>query len=119
MIGSGSPYHPTRSSGSFCNRSLFMVIERFKNGDAISVGERFRHSGRMLPDGVTYLASWVDLAGIRCFQVMEAPDAKTLSLWTGRWDDLVEFEIVPVQTSGDFWAKARPDNRADHTHQQN
>jgi Protein of unknown function (DUF3303) len=84
---------------------LFMVIERFKGGDARAVGERFRHLGRMLPEGVAYHASWVDLAGARCFQVMEAPYGELLSIWASRWDDLVEFEIVPVQTSSEFWSK--------------
>lgn len=85
---------------------LFMVIERFKNGDAKSVGERFRRQGRMLPEGVTYRASWVDSTASRCFQVMEAPSAQSLSPWVSRWDDLIDFEIVPVLTSQDFWSQA-------------
>jgi len=52
---------------------LFMVIERFKQGDAKPIGERFREKGRMLPEGVIYHASWVDSTATRCFQVMEAP----------------------------------------------
>ena len=88
---------------------LFMVIERFKDGNAGRAGERFRHSGRMLPEGVSYHASWVDSAGTRCFQIMEAPHPELLNLWVGRWDDLVEFEIVPVLTSSDFWSKMQPE----------
>jgi hypothetical protein len=84
---------------------LFMVIERFKNGDPAPVGERFQRSGRMLPEGVTYHASWMDTNGSRCFQVMEAPDADSLNARVCRWQDLVDFEIVPVVTSADFWAK--------------
>jgi uncharacterized protein DUF3303 len=84
---------------------LFMVIERFKNGDAGPVGERFRRSGRMLPRGVFYHASWVDSAGAVCFQILEAPDRSALDPWIERWNDLVDFEIVPVQTSAEFWAK--------------
>jgi Protein of unknown function (DUF3303) len=83
---------------------LFMVIERFKQGDTRAVGERFRSCGRMLPEGVTYHASWVDPEGGRCFQVMEAPRQEPLDIWAGRWRDLVEFEIVPVQTSAEFWS---------------
>lgn len=83
----------------------FMVIERFKNGDARSVGERCRRFGRMLPDGVIYHASWIDSATARCFQVMEAPEQALLDLWVDHWDDLVDFEIVPVETSSDFWSK--------------
>jgi len=59
----------------------------------------------MLPDGVTYHASWVDAKGMRCFQVMEAGDSALLETWTKRWDDLVDFEIIPVQSSAEFWAK--------------
>ena len=86
---------------------LFMVIERFKQGDAGAVGARFKASGRMLPDGVTYQASWMEANGSRCFQLMEAPDRDALDLWVRRWDDLVEFEITPVVTSADFWARGR------------
>lgn len=86
---------------------LFMVIERFKNGDARTIGERFKLSGRMLPEGVTYHASWVGAGGTRCFQIMEAPDAESLNAWITRWQDLVDFEIVPVLTSADFWAKKK------------
>ena len=81
---------------------LFMVIERFKDTDATLIGRRFRQHGRMLPEGVTYHASWVDSAGSRCFQLMEAPDPETLTPWVARWDDLIDFEIVPVLTSRDF-----------------
>ncbi len=83
---------------------LFMVIERFKDGNVARVGERFQHSRRMLPEGLTYHASWVDTAGTRCFQIMEAPHAELLTQWTSRWDDLVDFEIVPVLTSSEFWS---------------
>ena len=86
---------------------LFMVIERFKDGDARLIGERFRRSGRMLPDGVAYHASWVDSAGARCFQVMETEHPELLKTWVSRWDDLIDFEIVPVLASGDFWAKTQ------------
>jgi hypothetical protein len=87
---------------------LFMVIERFRNVDAVAIGERFQREGRMLPAGVTYHASWVDEAGSRCFQIMEAPRAESLASWVSRWEDLVEFEIVPVVTSAEFWSKPQP-----------
>jgi len=82
---------------------LFMVIERFKQ-DATLVGERFRQSGRMLPNGVVYHASWVEPEGGRCFQIMEVPHPELLTRWTNHWDDLVDFEIVPVVPSTEFWA---------------
>jgi hypothetical protein len=87
---------------------LFMVIERFKAGDVGPVAERFKREGRMLPEGVTYHASWVDAAGGRCFQVMEAPDREALNAWVRRWDDLIDFEVVPVLHSADFWAQMAP-----------
>jgi uncharacterized protein DUF3303 len=87
---------------------MFMVIEYFKRGDVERIGERFRAKGRMLPDGVTYHASWIDSATPRCFQLMEAPDAKQLRLWTESWNDLVQFEIVPVVTSAEFWSSQSP-----------
>ena len=82
-----------------------MVIERFKNGDAVAVGERFARSGRLLPDGAKYVGSWMDSAGNRCFQVMGAASREVLDAWTGQWDDLVEFEIVPLEDPALFWAK--------------
>ncbi|HMD05912.1 MAG TPA: DUF3303 family protein [Candidatus Acidoferrum sp.] len=85
---------------------LFMVIERFKNGDTKSIGERFAREGRMLPPGVIYHASWVDAVGGRCFQIMEADRVELLAEWVRCWEDLVEFEIVPVVTSAEFWSKA-------------
>jgi len=87
---------------------LFIVIERFKR-DALAIGERFKQKGRMLPEGVAYQASWVDSAGTRCFQIMDAPQLESLDPWVKRWDDLIDFEIVPVLTSADFWAKTQPD----------
>src|SRR5215475_5391877 len=83
---------------------LFMVIERFKSADPRPVGERFKKSGRMLPEGVAYHASWVDPTGLRCFQIMEAPRSELLDPWINCWDDLIDFEVIRVQTSGEFWA---------------
>lgn len=88
---------------------LFMVIERFKPGSLKRIGERFKTKGRMLPEGVVYHASWVDSSGQRCFQVMEAPDRDSLNAWTRCWDDLVDFEIVPVLPSSDFWNRIQPE----------
>ena len=82
---------------------LFMVIEHFKPGSTALVGERFEHRGRMLPDGVIYHASWVESNGARCFQIMEAASPDLLQTWISHWDDLIDFEIVPVQTSAEFW----------------
>ncbi|MBZ5619787.1 MAG: DUF3303 domain-containing protein [Acidobacteriia bacterium] len=92
---------------------LFMVIERFKHGDSKAIGERFQKSGRMLPEGVAYHASWLDPAGTLCYQLMEASHQELLDPWVSRWTDLMDFEIVPVLTSADFWAKAGSTNKVD------
>jgi hypothetical protein len=84
---------------------LFMVIESFKKGNATAVGERFGACGRMLPEGLKYRASWVDPGGRRCFQLMEAAGREALNQWTARWADLIDFEIVAVEPSVEFWAK--------------
>ncbi len=86
---------------------LFMVIEHFKPGSLAQVGERFRTNGRMLPPGVQYVASWMEPSGARCFQLMEAESLELLQTWTSHWDDLVDFEITPVLTSAEFWARAQ------------
>ena len=83
----------------------FMVVERFKNGDIGPVGERFRARGRMMPDNVSYVASWLDPAGTICFQLMEAPDQESLNPWIARWADLMDCEVIPVHTSAEFWAQ--------------
>ena len=87
---------------------LFMVIERFKQGDPKPVGERFKARGRMLPEGVTYHSSWIEPIGARCFQIMEAPRIDALNLWVARWSDLVDFEVYPVISSKDASEKIAP-----------
>jgi hypothetical protein len=78
---------------------LFFVIERFRNGDAAAVYRRHREQGRMLPAGLQYIDSWVEASFARCFQLMETEDANLFQQWIEQWDDLVEFEVVPVITS--------------------
>ena len=85
---------------------LFMVIERFRNGDARPIRERFKREGRMMPADVTYHGSWIDDGQMRCFQVMEAPSAEALQPWIEKWKDLVAFEVVRVVSSQEFWSKS-------------
>jgi len=85
---------------------LFMVIEQFRHGDPQPVRDRFVRSGRLMPDDVTYHASWIDAERARCFQLMEADTATALEPWVASWSDIVDFEIVPVVTSAEFWAAA-------------
>jgi hypothetical protein len=82
-----------------------MVIEHFRGGDARPVYSRFRERGRLAPEGLTYVASWVteDLAS--CYQVMECVDRALLDEWISAWSDLVEFEVIPVITSREAAAK--------------
>jgi hypothetical protein len=84
---------------------LFMIIEHFKGGDPKPIRERFIRDGRMMPNDIVYHASWIDAQNARCFQLMEAPDAERLSGWTSCWDDLIEFEIIPILSSQEYWSQ--------------
>ena len=87
---------------------LFMVIEHFHPGKAPDIYRRFRDHGRMAPEGVRYVSSWVDLEFRRCFQVMEADNETMLQEWMGHWRDLADFEVVPVRTSQQAAAAIAP-----------
>ena len=78
---------------------LFMVIERFRNRDAVAVYRRFQEQGRMAPEGLRYLGSWVEANFDRCFQLMESDDPRLFQEWIVRWGDLADFELVPVVPS--------------------
>lgn len=80
---------------------LLMIIEHFKDGDAVPVYRRFRDRGRMAPEGLRYVASWVTEDFQRCYQVMECDDPALLEQWKARWVDLADFEVIPVMTSAD------------------
>jgi uncharacterized protein DUF3303 len=85
--------------------TLYMVVEHFRNGDAVPVYERFRARGRMAPEGVTYISSWVDVTLTRCYQVMQTNDRALLDAWMANWTDLVEFEVHEVMTSAEAAAR--------------
>jgi hypothetical protein len=78
---------------------LYMIIEHFKKGDPLPVYRRFRDRGRLAPDGLRYVTSWVTTDYRRCFQVMECNDINDLEAWIANWRDVTDFEIVPVVTS--------------------
>jgi len=78
---------------------LYMVIEHFRDGDARPVYQRFRDKGRLAPDGLTYVASWVTSDLRHCYQVMECDDPALLRQWIDQWKDIVDFEVIPVVTS--------------------
>src|SRR5262245_66303046 len=81
---------------------LYMLIEHFKNRDAVPVYRRFRDQGRQAPDGLKYVSSWVTTDMPRCYQLMECEDPRLLEQWMPGLSDLADFEVQPVNT----WAKA-------------
>ena len=87
---------------------LYMVIETFKTPGALEVYRRAKEFGRMLPEGLEYVSSWIDLEFMRCFQLMRTDDPALFDDWTGHWSDLVNFEIVPVQTSSEAMESMKP-----------
>ena len=98
----GLPAFPG-ARGSALAPGLFLVIESIEDVEA--VGVRYAAHGRMLPEGVSYFASWAALEGRRWYQLMQAPDASAFAEWTRRWKDLVTFEIHAVVPSREFWAR--------------
>jgi len=79
--------------------ALYMVLEHFRNDDAAPVYRRFRERGRLAPEGLNYVSSWVTEDLATCYQVMETADRALLEEWMRRWSDLIEFEVHPVITS--------------------
>jgi hypothetical protein len=88
--------------------SLYMVIENFKNGDAVPVYRRFRDRGRLAPEGLSYVSSWVDENLNRCYQLMETEDRALLDEWIANWRDIVDFEVHSVVSSEQAAAKILP-----------
>ena len=84
----------------------YMVIERFRPGAAGEIYRRFAERGRMMPEGLNYVESWIvdDLS--MCYQLMETDDYSQFAEWTRNWDDLADFEIVPVLSSAEARARA-------------
>ena len=87
---------------------LFMIVEHFRGGDAVPVYRRFRDQGRMAPEGLRYIASWVTRDFRHCFQIMECGNPGLLEEWMARWKDLIDFEVVPVMTSAEAFAAIGP-----------
>jgi hypothetical protein len=86
---------------------LYMIIEHFREGPE-PVYARFRERGRMAPDGLKYISSWVTPDGARCYQVMECDDRALLDQWMAAWNDITDFEVHPVVTSAEAAAKFGP-----------
>lgn len=88
---------------------LYMVTEHFK--DAPAIYRRFREKGRMMPDGLNYISSWIDIEFKVCYQLMETEDVTLFQRWTENWDDLMEFEILPVRSSAETSAIIAQENQ--------
>jgi hypothetical protein len=78
---------------------LYMVVERFK--DASAIYRRLREKGRMMPEGLEYVSSWIDADLNTCWQLMRTEDESLFEHWTDNWKDLMDFKIVPVRTSAE------------------
>ena len=78
-----------------------MIVEHFRNGDPAPVYERFRTRGRLTPEGLSYVDSWVTSDLRHCYQIMECEDPELLQKWIAAWEDLVEFEVHPVISSSE------------------
>ena len=90
------------------SKTLYMVIEHFKGGDAVPIYRRFREHGRLAPPGLTYVSSWVDTKLERCYQLMETDDRRLLDDWIANWSDIVDFEVYPVITSAEAAERITP-----------
>lgn len=84
---------------------LYMVVERLRDGNPKPIYARLAEKGRMMPDGLRYVNSWISEEFSTCWQVMEANERAQLDEWISHWDDLVEFSVFPVMTSAE--ARAR------------
>lgn len=87
---------------------LYMIVEHFRGGDPLPVYRRFRDRGRLAPEGLQYVASWVDAGFERCFQLMQTEDRRLLDAWIANWSDLVEFEVHRVTPSSEAAAAIAP-----------
>ena len=87
---------------------LYMIVEHFKNDDPLPVYRRFRDHGRLAPEGMQYVSSWVDEKLERCFQLMETDDRNLLDQWLSNWSDIVDFEVYPVMPSKDAAEQIAP-----------
>lgn len=86
----------------------FVIIEKFRGGDPVPVYRRFRDRGRLAPEGLRYIASWVTEDLTRCYQVMECDEPRLVYEWIANWQDIVDFEVIPAMTSAEAAAAVAP-----------
>ncbi len=87
---------------------LYMIIESFRNRDPVPVYRRFRDQGRLAPDALKYISSWVTTDMSRCYQLMECENRRLLDEWISRWSDLADIEVIPVITSAQAVERISP-----------
>ena len=85
-----------------------MIVEHFKERDPVPVYQRFRDRGRLAPEGLRYVSSWIDEKLERCFQLMETSEPKLLDEWIANWSDIVEFEVYAVILSEEAVERISP-----------
>jgi histidine triad (HIT) family protein len=97
-LGPGTAVPPAR----------YLLVEHFRNGDPVPVYRRFRAQGRLMPEGLEFVSSWITEDLTRCYQVVESADRGALEEWMARWADLVDFEVHPVLSSGQVQERLGP-----------
>ena len=88
---------------------VYMIIEKYRPGKVKQIYKRFEEKGRMMPDGLNYINSWINEQVSICYQVMETDSVAKLHEWISHWNDLAEFEIIPVISSAEAKKKAFDD----------
>lgn len=86
----------------------YLVIERFRNGDPLPVYRRLRTQGRLMPDGLEYVSSWITEDLTRCYQIMRTAERALLDRWMAAWSDVMDFEVLPVLSSAEVQAQLAP-----------
>jgi hypothetical protein len=84
---------------------LYMVIENFEDSNLALVEDRFQSKGRLMPDGLVYVTSWMTNDGSQCYQIMESPSRELLDAWIQNWSDLVDFQVKTIVASAEFWSR--------------
>jgi flavodoxin len=77
----------------------YMIIEKFYPNKVKQLYKRFEEKGRQLPERVNYINSWINEDVTICYQVMESDTKEKINEWIKHWNDLADFEVIPVITS--------------------
>jgi len=83
----------------------YLVIENYKPGKTKDIYDRFALKGRMLPTGVEYVDSWIEENLQKCYQIMRSESLEKIDEWIACWNDLVDFEVIPVLSSAEVAEK--------------